>query len=106
MRRSFCAGVVSATPSKRSKQNKFYRLPTGSAGTSASNTRARLANTGGIGRASLVISAACQADCVIQKSFLWRLYFSSRFFRFAHLKPASFKQITALRCRVSAHSCL
>ena len=62
MRRSFCAGVVSATPSKRSKQNKFYRLPTWSADTSAPNTRARLANTGGIVCASLVISAACQAD--------------------------------------------
>lgn len=62
MRRSFCADVVSATPSKRSKQNKFYRLPAGSADTSASNTRARLANTGGIVCAYLVISAACQAD--------------------------------------------
>lgn len=62
MRRSFCAGVESATPSKRSKQDKFYCLPEGSADTSASNTRARLANTGGIGCTSFVISAACQAD--------------------------------------------
>ena len=62
MSRSFCAGVESATPSKKSKQDKFYCLPQGSADTSASNTRVRLANTGGIVCASLVISAVCQAD--------------------------------------------
>ena len=62
MRRLFCAGVVCATPSKISNQDKFYCLPKGSADTSASNTRVQLANTGRIGCASLVISAACQAD--------------------------------------------